>query len=166
MRILVLKFPFCFWVSVKLWASCPEYELVSLVTPFPVAVILPAPGAYTLNFRVFLLMLLDSTEMPVGQPVTSMWVSWLISAPFWRDEFCRHREFALAEVAVRCQGGVLALGEVSSKLPKGTSGTVLNVLLVIPALLMNVSPTSSTVTPSPCRTMIRLGNASPPWETK
>ncbi len=38
--------------------------------------------------------------------------------------------------------------------------------MVIPALLMNVAPVRSTRTPSPCSTMIRLGNASPPWETK
>ncbi len=41
-----------------------------------------------------------------------------------------------------------------------------NVELVIPALLMNVAATTSTLTPSPCSTMMRLGNASPPWDTK
>ena len=41
----------------------------------------------------------------------------------------------------------LPSGNVSSKLPTGASGTVLNVLDVIPALLMNVVPTRSIVTP-------------------
>ena len=31
---------------------------------------------------------------------------------------------------------------------------------------MNVDPVRSTRTPSPCSTTIKLGNASPPWETK
>ena len=38
-------------------------------------------------------------------------------------------------------------GSVNSNVPTGTSGIVLNVLLVIPALLMNVEPTRSTVAP-------------------
>ena len=46
------------------------------------------------------------------------------------------------------------------------SGTVLNVVEVIPVLLMNVVPTRITFTPYPCRTTSRLGNASPPWLTK
>ena len=48
----------------------------------------------------------------------------------------------------------------------GWSGTVLNVELVIPALLMNVFPVSTIVTPSPWSTISRSGNASPPWLTK
>ena len=38
-------------------------------------------------------------------------------------------------------------GSFNSKLVIGTSGTLRNVLLVIPALLMNVSPCKNTVTP-------------------
>jgi len=38
-------------------------------------------------------------------------------------------------------------GDVSSKLTTGASGIVRNVLLVIPALSMNVSPCKSSVTP-------------------
>src|ERR1700722_230670 len=41
----------------------------------------------------------------------------------------------------------LPSGSVSSKLPIGWSGTAANVLLVMPALLMNVSPCRSIVTP-------------------
>ena len=41
----------------------------------------------------------------------------------------------------------LPCGSFSSKLPTGTSGNVRNVLLVIPALLMNVSPCSWMVVP-------------------
>ena len=41
----------------------------------------------------------------------------------------------------------LPSGSVSSKLVTGWSGTVWNVLLVIPALLMNVSPCRSIVKP-------------------
>ena len=46
-------------------------------------------------------------------------------------------------------------GRYSSNVLTGTSGTLLNVLLVIPALLMNVLPVRSTLTPSPCSTTIR-----------
>ena len=72
----------------------------------------------------------------------------------------------LAEAPVRRKRGVLALGEIELEVLTGTSGTVLNVLDVIPGLLMNVLPVKSTRTPSPWRTTIKLGNASPPCETK
>src|SRR5665811_2061051 len=46
------------------------------------------------------------------------------------------------------------------------SGTVRNVLLVIPVLLMNVSACSCTVVPYPERTITSSGNFAPPWLTK
>jgi hypothetical protein len=58
------------------------------------------------------------------------------------------------------------MGNVSSKLVNGASGISFSVPVVIPALLMNVVATASIVTPSPCNTMFRFGNASPPWLTK
>src|SRR4029077_7051841 len=60
----------------------------------------------------------------------------------------------------------LPSGRYSSKELIGTSGTRLNVLLVIPTLEMNVEPVRSTRTPSPWRITTSEGNASPPWETK
>jgi hypothetical protein len=60
----------------------------------------------------------------------------------------------------------LPSGRYNSNVLTGTSGTVLNVVLVIPALLINVVPVKSTRTPSPCSTTISEGKASPPWETK
>ncbi len=55
--------------------------------------------------------------------------------------FCVHR-FPSAVSAEN-----LPSGKVSSKLETGWSGTALNVELVTPALLMNVVPTRSIVTP-------------------
>ena len=54
----------------------------------------------------------------------------------------------------------------AAKLLNGWSGTVLNVVEVTPALEMNVVPTRSIVTLSPCSTIVSDGNASPPWLTK
>ena len=70
-----------------------------------------------------------------------------------RGERGRHRELLPAEAVVVLRGQIRSerrvwpsAAPVRSEL-NGTSGTCLNVLLVIPALLMNVVPTRSTVTP-------------------
>jgi hypothetical protein len=60
-------------------------------------------------------------------PVTAIGVERLITSPF-------------------CAVNYLPWGRLSSKLSKGTSGVALKVLVVIPPLI-EVEPTSSTVTP-------------------
>ncbi len=93
-------------------------------------------------FFVFFLVLC------LGQSVVVMGVVCLMVAPFWAVKTVGI--FSL--VAQRFPFGAASAeygpwGSVSSKLvPTGWSGTVANVLLVIP-LLMNVSPCRSTVTP-------------------
>src|SRR6202167_1926833 len=101
-----------------------------------------------------------------GQPVTAIFVLCLIAAPF-----CATNSVGIVSLLVHrspfaASAEYLPSGRYSSNVLTGTSGTVLNVLEVIPALLMNVVPVRSTLTPSPCNTTIRDGNASPPWETK
>src|SRR4029077_17076884 len=56
-------------------------------------------------------------------------------------------------------------GSFNSKLDTGASGTLLNVEVVIPFLML-VFPSKYSVIPSPCRTITRSGNATPPWDTR
>src|ERR1700728_1408643 len=104
----------------------------------------------------------------LGQPVTWICVLCLKTAPFWATNLVGIFSFArdLQRLPFAASAEYLPSGRYNSKVPTGTSGTVLNVLLVMPALLMNVVPVRSTLTPSPCSTTTSDGNASPPWETK
>src|SRR5665213_1464455 len=82
-----------------------------------------------------------------GQPVTAIFVLSWISAPFCPTKAVGIASFDLQRVPLAARAEYLPSGSVNSKLPTGTSGTVLNVELVIPAFEMNVVPTRSTVVP-------------------
>src|SRR5271167_55442 len=105
-------------------------------------------------------------DIAVGQPVATIFVDCLSTAPFWPTNSLGIVSLLVHRFPFAASAEYLPSGSVSSKLLNGASGTVLNVVLVIPALLMNVAPTMSTVTPSPCNMIVRLGNASPPCDTK
>ncbi len=83
----------------------------------------------------------------MGQPVTAIFVLVLISAPFCPTNSVGIASFSLQKLPFAASAENGPCGSVSSNVPTGTSGTVLNVELVIPALLMNVEPTRCTVTP-------------------
>ena len=80
--------------------------------------------------------------MLFGQPVTSMLVFWLSVAPFCARNCTGIRSGWAHRLPFAPKAEYLPSGRVSSKLLKGLSGTVLKVVLVTPALLMNVVPTS------------------------
>ena len=94
--------------------------------------------------------------------MTAIFVDSWISAPFWATIAVGIARLDVQRFPFAASAEYVPSGRYSSKSSKGTSGTVLNVVLVIPALLMNVAPTRSTRTPSPCRTIVSDGNASPP----
>ncbi len=98
-----------------------------------------------------------------GQPVTAILVLWLMTRPFWPTISVGIFSVPLHRFPFAVNAGYWRCGNVSSKLVKGTSGAVANVAVVIPALLMNVSPCTWTVTPfSPVRTTISSGYFAPP----
>ena len=74
-------------------------------------------------------------------------VDWWIVIPFCAVNAVGIISLLLQRFPLAASAEYLPSGSVSSKLPTGASGTVRNVLLVIPALLMNVSPCRSSVTP-------------------
>ncbi len=82
-----------------------------------------------------------------GHPVTAIVVLRRIVAVSCATNSVGIASLLLQRLPFAASAENLPSGRVSSKVPTGTSGTVLNVLLVIPALLMNVVPTRSTVTP-------------------
>jgi len=99
--------------------------------------------------------------------VTPIFVVWVMTAPFCAVivvgivSFCAHMLFfALAGMFVaRTEWG--PCGNVVTNELIGASGTLLNVLVVIP-FLMFVLPSRYSVMPSPWRTNTRSGNAAPP----
>src|ERR1700722_11463043 len=74
------------------------------------------------------------------QPVTVIGVLSCISAPFCPSNAVGIFSVLLHKLPLAARAESEPSGSVSSKLPTGASGTVAKVLLVIPALLMNVSP--------------------------
>ena len=94
------------------------------------------PQSYFLPFLAFLCL----TVLCLAQPVTLIGVDWCMA-----DPFCAVKAVGIFNVlAHRLPFAARALkapsGSLSSNDPIGTSGTDLNVLLVIPAFDMNVSP--------------------------
>src|SRR5580693_5088628 len=83
----------------------------------------------------------------LGQPVRRIGVDRLIVAPFCATSMVGIASLLLHRFPFAARAEYLPSGNVSSKLPTGASGIAWNVLLVIPALLMNVSPCTSSVTP-------------------
>src|SRR6185437_208277 len=83
----------------------------------------------------------------LGQPVTLIGVDCLMTIPFCASNRVGIFSLVLQRFPLAASAEYLPCGSVSSKLPTGASGTVWNVLLVMPALLMNVSPCKSSVTP-------------------
>src|SRR6202034_823510 len=84
----------------------------------------------------------------LAQPVTLIGVDWWITAPSCPVNAVGIVSFVLQRFPFAASAEYLPCGRFSSKLAIGTSGTFLNVLLVILVLLlMNVEPTRSTVTP-------------------
>src|SRR5277367_6061719 len=83
------------------------------------------------------------------QPVTVTGVSWLRVAPFCptKSEGIFNPPLTVHRFPFAASAEYFPSGNVSVNVLKGWSGTVLNVVLVTPALLMNVVPTKSTVTP-------------------
>jgi len=79
--------------------------------------------------------------------VTVIGVLWRIPMLSWAMNSVGIASLLLQRLPLAASAENVPSGSVSSNVPTGTSGTVLNVLLVIPALLMNVAPTRSTVTP-------------------
>ena len=63
-----------------------------------------------------------------AQPVTAIFVLWLILAPFWATNAVGIASFVLQRLPLAASAEYLPSGRLSSKLPTGTSGTVLNVL--------------------------------------
>ena len=82
-----------------------------------------------------------------AQPVTPIGVDCLMTAPFCATNRVGIVSLLLQRFPFAARAEYLPSGSVSWKLPTGASGTVLNVLLVMPALLMNVSPCRSSVIP-------------------
>ena len=71
-----------------------------------------------------------------------------MTAPFWPVNAVGITSLVLQRFPFAARAEYLPWGKLSSKLAIGTSGTFLNVLLVMfVLLLMNVLPTRSTVTP-------------------
>jgi hypothetical protein len=62
-----------------------------------------------------------------GQPVTSMWVSWLSVAPLWATKAVGIVSFCWQRLPLAARGVYLPWGRFSSKLHTGASGTVVNV---------------------------------------
>src|ERR1039457_2657071 len=89
----------------------------------------------------------ETTDRALLQPPTLLFVLWWISAPFWPTNAVGIASLLVQRLPLAARAENLPSGSVSSNVPTGTSGTVLNVLLVIPALLMNVVPTRSTIVP-------------------
>src|SRR6185437_3063149 len=98
--------------------------------------------------RRFLPFFFALRALCLRQPVGEIWVLVWMTAPF-----CATNEVGIVSFVV-VQRFLLAAnaeswpwGRSSSKVPTGTSGIVLKVLLVMPALLMNVEPIRCTVAP-------------------
>src|SRR6202167_3532688 len=127
---------------------------------------LPWPALRDPFALVFFFFFVFFAFFAFGQFATAIFVLCLIVAPF-----CATNSVGIVSLLVHrspfaASAEYFPSGKYSSNELTGTSGTVLNMLEVIPALLMNVVPVRSTLTPSPCNTTISDGNASPPWETK
>ncbi len=75
-----------------------------------------------------------------GQLVTPIFVDCLICSPFCAVNIVGIASFDLHRFPLAASAEFGPCGRFSSKLATGWSGTVRNVELVIPALLMNVSP--------------------------
>ncbi len=84
-----------------------------------------------------------------AQPLTAIFVVSWIAAPFWPMNSVGIVSLlaSVQRLPFAARALYLPSGNVSVKLENGWSGTVLNVVLVIPDLLMNVVPTRSIVTP-------------------
>ncbi len=92
-------------------------------------------------FRFFALRLVFFfTLLAFGQPVTLIFVDWWITAPFCATNSVGifNPPLTVHKFAFAVSAEYFPWGSVSSNVLTGASGTVLNVLLVIPALLMNV----------------------------
>ena len=84
-----------------------------------------------------------------GQPLTLIGVFCLRTAPFWAVNSVGifNPPLTVHKFAFAVSAEYFPWGSVSSKELTGASGTWANVDEVIPALLMNVSPTRSMVIP-------------------
>jgi hypothetical protein len=98
-----------------------------------------APFAFFLGFFF--------TCLCFGHPVTLIGVDCLIVAPFCAVNAVGIFNVLLHRFVFAANAEYLPCGNVSSNVPTGASGTVRNVLLVIPALLMNVSACNWMVVP-------------------
>jgi len=72
-----------FWVSFSVSVSRPAELFEALSSPLPVAVSFPADGTETARVSTFFLIVWETIEMAVEQPVTLTFVFSWISAPFW-----------------------------------------------------------------------------------
>ena len=76
-----------------------------------------------------------------------MWVFWCVVCPFCAVKVVGMVSFVLQRLPFAASAEFGPWGSVSLKLVTGWSGMVRNVLLVIPCLLMNVSPCRFIVIP-------------------
>jgi hypothetical protein len=76
----------------------------------------------------------------LGQPVALTGVDCLICIPLAPTNVVGMMSFEVQRFPFAASAESGPCGRCSSNVPIGTSGIVRNVLLVIPALLMNVSP--------------------------
>src|SRR5665213_438784 len=151
---VVLNRPARFCVNLNVIVSRPFAVLVTDFKPLPLTVNLPAIGAYTVTVRVRPLIRCEANAIVPEHPSTSMGVLSWISAPFCPTNAVGIASLLVQRVPLAARAEYLPSGRFSSKVLTGTSGTVLKVLLVIPAWLMNVVPTKSTLTPSHWRTTV------------
>jgi hypothetical protein len=115
--------------------------------PTSISCIAPQQRAHHHFFFFFRWFFLRTWRTALAQPVAVIFVDVWITAPFCPRNAVGIASFDLHRLPFAASAENLPCGSVSSKVPTGTSGTVLNVLLVIPAFEMNVEPTRWTVTP-------------------
>src|SRR5665811_332600 len=127
----------CLSVSVSVWRADAPFD--ALVRPFPFAESLPACGTDTFSVSVWLLTARCTTRSAYGQPVTSIDVLCLSVAPFWAVKTVGMVRLVSQRFLFAARADNGPSGRFSSKLPTGTSGTVLKGEDIIPVLLMNVS---------------------------
>src|ERR1039458_119563 len=97
-------------------------------TPFPLVVTLPAPGAYTDSFRVFLLILEETIDRVLEQPSTVIRFDCLKKAPFCPVISVGISRFVSHRFLTAPRSEFSFSGRFSSNEDTGSSGTVSNLL--------------------------------------